>query len=60
MEYIYKRKYSEEFLEIVSDIIDHPKFQELRDIDHHGNGLYAHSVAVGYNSYLIAKKLGLD
>lgn len=60
MEYIDKRKYGKEYLEIVADIIEHPKFQKLRSIDHHGNGLYAHSVAVGYNSYRIAKKLGLD
>ncbi|MDO4289137.1 MAG: phosphohydrolase [Eubacterium sp.] len=53
------RKYSAEYKALVSDILEHPKFQALREIEHHGNGLYAHSVSVGYYSYRIAKRLGL-
>lgn len=55
-----EKKYQEEFEEIVGDILNHPKFESLKTIDHHGNGIYNHSVSVAYNSYLIAKKLGLD
>ncbi|MEG0495637.1 MAG: phosphohydrolase, partial [Eubacterium sp.] len=55
-----ERKYHKEFELIVGDILEHPKFEALKDIEHHGNGLYAHSFAVGYNSYRLAKKIGLD
>ena len=55
-----ERKYSAEYEALVSDILNHPKFQGLRKIAHHGNGLYANCVAVGYYSYRIAKRLGLD
>lgn len=51
---------NQEFIDITSDILYHPMFQGLKSIDHHGNGLYDHCLAVGYNSYRIAKKLDLD
>lgn len=54
------KKYIEEYRMIVGDILEHPKFKALSEIEHHGNGLYAHSLSVGYYSYRIAKKLGLD
>ena len=54
------KKYYDEFETIVGDIITHSEFQKLREIDHHGNGLYEHSVAVGYYSYRVARFLGID
>ena len=39
------KKYYDEFETIVGDIITHSEFQKLREIDHHGNGLYEHSAA---------------
>ncbi|MDO9493435.1 phosphohydrolase [Acetobacterium sp.] len=54
------KKYYSEFETIVGDIITHSEFQKLREIDHHGNGLYEHSVAVGYYSYRVARFLGID
>src|SRR5665647_1019197 len=55
-----KRKYSQEFENIVGDILTHCEFQKLKQIEHHGNGLYEHSVAVGYHAYRVARILGLD
>ncbi|MGV8906719.1 MAG: HDIG domain-containing metalloprotein [Acetobacterium sp.] len=55
-----KRKHNQEFEEIVGDILTHSEFQKLKQIEHHGNGLYDHSVAVGYHSYRVARVLGLD
>ncbi|MDD4691505.1 HDIG domain-containing metalloprotein [Eubacterium aggregans] len=54
------RKYQVEFEGIVWDILNHPKFIGLKSIEHHGNGLQEHCISVAYNSYVIAKKLGLD
>ncbi len=55
-----ERIYDDAFIIIVQDILDHPKFAKLAEIPHHGNGLQEHCLAVSYNSYRIAKKLGLD
>ncbi|MBK5243820.1 MAG: HDIG domain-containing protein [Eubacteriaceae bacterium] len=55
-----KRKHNQEFETIVGDILTHSEFQKLKLIEHHGNGLYEHSVAVGYHSYRVARVLGLD
>lgn len=55
-----EKKYSEEFDAIVKDIVEHREFQKLKDIIHHGNGLFYHSVAVGYYSYRAAKALKMD
>lgn len=55
-----EKKYFEEFETIVGDILTHSEFQKLKKIDHHGNGLYEHSVAVGYYSYRVAKVLRMD
>ncbi|MDI3537714.1 MAG: uncharacterized protein PWP30_2196 [Eubacteriaceae bacterium] len=54
------KKYSEEFITIVADITENYEFQKLKNIVHHGNGLFSHSVAVGYYSFRVAKALGLD
>lgn len=55
-----ERKYYDEFETIVGDILIHTEFQKLKEIDHHGNGLFQHSVAVGYYSFRVARLLGLD
>lgn len=54
------QKHFKEFQTIVGDILEHEEFQKLKDIEHHGNGLYDHSVAVGYNAYRIAKIFKMD
>lgn len=54
------KKFSEEFYAIVEDILEHQEFQKQKNIIHHGNGLFGHSVAVGYYSYRVAKALGMD
>ena len=55
-----EKKYSEEFTFIVKDIVEHSEFQKLKNIVHHGNGLFYHSVSVGYYSYRAAKALRMD
>lgn len=55
-----EKKYNEEFRAIVKDIVEHPEFQKLKEIVHHGNGLFYHSVAVGYYSYRMAKAFNMD
>ncbi len=55
-----ERKYYDEFETIVGDILIHNEFQKLKEIGHHGNGLFQHSVAVGYYSFRIARLFGLD
>lgn len=58
--YLQDKEYGSEFEMIVADILNHPKFETLKQIEHHGNGLYAHSLSVAYNAYVIALKFGLD
>jgi uncharacterized protein len=55
-----ERKYNDEFETIVKDILVHSEFQKIKEIDHHGNGLYEHSVSVAYHAYRVAKILGRD
>lgn len=54
------KKHGQEFKLIVGDILIHSEFQKLKEIEHHGNGLYEHSVAVGYHAFRVAKFLGMD
>ena len=54
------RKYNDEFEILVKDILDHSEFQKIKKIDHHGNGLYEHSVSVAYHAYRVARILGCD
>ena len=49
-----------EFSRIVSPILDINKFNETKDIVHHGITRYEHSVRVAYYSYKITKLLKLD
>ena len=57
---VHARKYGREFEESVSDILIHPYFQSLKAYVHHGKKRYEHSVYVAYNTYVMAKKCGLD
>ncbi len=58
--YMEDKKYGDEFKAIVLDILNHPQFEIQKTMVHHGGMLYRHSLAVAYNSYCIARKLGLD
>ena len=51
---------NEEFYSIISDIIDHDKFCETKNIRHHGITRYNHSLRVAYYTYLVTKKLRLN
>ena len=50
----------EEYLNIVKDILNNDKFNELKACQHHGMTRYEHSVKVSYNAYKYAKKHNLD
>ena len=56
------KKYYEDrkYISNVSDILDHPEFQKLENIIHHGGNRYNHSIRVSYYSYKISKFLHLD
>jgi uncharacterized protein len=45
---------------LVKDILDNKTFKMIGDIEHHGISRLDHSIKVSYNSYKIAKMLGLD
>jgi uncharacterized protein len=49
-----------EFLEITGDILNHFKFDRIKEEGHHGITRYEHSLRVAYRSYKIAKRLKLD
>ena len=51
---------NEEYLEIVSNILENEKFNEIKNCRHHGITRYEHSLRVSYYSYLMAKKLKLN
>ena len=48
------------FDEIVSDIINNDKYQELKKEYHHGISRYEHSLRVAKTTYKLSKKIGLD
>lgn len=51
----------EQFIELVSPILNHPEFQKRKEYMHHiGESVYTHTLRVSYDSYKIAKKLGWD
>lgn len=52
--------YDYEYLNIVEDILNLKEFQATKNIKHHGNGVYEHSVNVSYLSYKIARKINVD
>lgn len=50
-----------EYLECVSDLLEHPDVRELAKFVQHSNcDRLRHSLYVSYNSYRICRKLGLD
>ena len=53
-------KKSNEFNNIIKDIITNLEFDKLKDISHHGISRYNHSMRVAYYTYLITKLLHLD
>lgn len=56
-----KEVYFQEFLDIVSPIINNEEFLKRKNYAHHENeSVYDHSMKVAFSSYLCAKKLKLD
>lgn len=51
-----------EIQQLAGDILNHPRFQQLRDFQHHGesNSVYDHSVAVAEAAYAIARRMRLS
>lgn len=49
-----------DYLSIVSSVLYNDKFNEIRNIEHHGITRYDHSVKVSYLSYKLAKALKLN
>ena len=51
-----------EIQQIAGDILEHPRFQQLRTFHHHGldNSVYDHSVAVAKAAYQIACRMRLS
>jgi len=52
--------FDKKYIKIVEDILNLKEFKATKDIKHHGNGVYEHSVDVSYLSYKIAKKINVD
>lgn len=50
----------EEYLKIVSDILNDSRFLNLKSYVHHGVNRYEHSLKVSYMAYKYAKKKNLD
>ena len=57
METIYNNK---EFIDIISNILDNEKFNNIKKCRHHGITRFEHSLRVSYYSYLVTKKLRLN
>jgi len=54
-------KLNDEYLEIVSFILEHPEFKKRLKYHHHENrSVYVHSLIVSYNSYKVSKFFHLD
>lgn len=51
---------NEEFLYIISHILDNEEFMKLENIRHHGITRFDHCMRVAYYSYIISKILRLD
>lgn len=49
-----------DYMNLVSDILYHNKFEQIKDIRHHGLNRYDHSVRVSYYSYKVTKLLRLN
>lgn len=48
------------FMEVALPIIEHEEYQKMKDIKHHNESVYDHSVKVAFYAYRIAYKRGLD
>lgn len=50
-----------EIEQIAGQIVAHPRYQRLRNFEHHGpgNSIYDHSIAVAEMAYAIARRLRL-
>ena len=46
-----------EFLDIIEEVIRHPEYEKLKEIHHHENNIYTHSIHVSWISYRIGKYL---
>lgn len=56
-----KQNLPEEFIEIISPILEHPEFQRRKTYAHHGKvSVYEHCLAVSYVAYRFAKKVNAD
>ncbi len=54
-------KYNDkEYMNIVSDIIEHSEFEKTKEIVHHGLNRFDHCLRVSYYSYKVSKLLKLD
>ncbi|MDO4270812.1 MAG: HD domain-containing protein [Eubacteriales bacterium] len=51
-----------EIHQLAGDILEHPRFQQLRRFQHHGvdNSVYDHSVSVAESAYGIARRMRLS
>lgn len=49
-----------EYMQLVSDILENNKFKKMSDCKHHGLTRLDHSLKVSYYSYKIAKKMRLN
>ncbi|PKL39188.1 MAG: hypothetical protein CVV44_10010 [Spirochaetae bacterium HGW-Spirochaetae-1] len=55
-----RRPDSDEYNNIVKDILDHPEFMKLNNFFHHNSSIYEHAKAVSYIAYRTCKYLNLD
>lgn len=57
----YDNDNNEEFLDIISDLLENNKVKQMKKYRQHGEtSTYAHCMNVSYVSYLVSQKLGLD
>jgi len=52
--------YSREFALLARDIVTHEEYKKMKDIRHHHESVYKHSLVTAYVSYKVAKKLNWD
>ena len=49
-----------EFMSVAGSILEHKEFSKTKEIVHHGNTRYNHSVRVAYIAYKLSKLIGCD
>lgn len=52
--------YSREFALLARDIVTHEEYKKMKNIRHHHDSVYKHSLSTAYISYRLAKRLNLD